>query len=86
MSDVSEKARMQLNADKTMFFCFHKTTQARNRENDQDKLMAALFGQRHSTSYPCTQTNPTERPYRYRRRKEKDNLNLIGNTKIIYGL
>jgi len=28
-------------------------------ENDHEKLMAALFGQRHSTSSPCTQTTPT---------------------------
>jgi len=49
---------MQLNAEKTKFFCFHETTQARNARNNHDKLMASLFGQRHSTSYPCTQTTP----------------------------
>ena len=55
---LSEKARMQLNADKTKIMCFpHKPEMC---ENDHDKLMAALFGQRHSTSYPCTtQTTPT---------------------------
>ena len=31
------------------------------RENDLEKLMVTLFGQRHSTFYPCTQTTPTAR-------------------------
>jgi len=64
----SEKTRMQLSADKTKIMCFHnlnfETTQTRNArkrprkvENDHEKV--TLFGQRHSTFYPCTQTTPT---------------------------
>jgi len=53
----SEKARMQFDADKTKIMCFpHKPAM---RKNDHEKLMAALFGQRHSTSSPCTHTTPT---------------------------
>jgi len=52
---------MQLNADKTKIMCFlfQKPHKPAMRKNDQGKLMAALFGQRHSTSSPCTQTTPT---------------------------
>jgi len=61
----SEKARMQLNADTTKIMCFHKNRlvwkphKPALRENEHEILMAALFGQRHSTSSPCTQTTPT---------------------------
>jgi len=39
--------------------CVLKPHKPAMRENDHNKLMAALFGQRHSTSSPCTQTTPT---------------------------
>ena len=32
------------------------------RENDHEKLKVTLFGQRHSTFYPCTQTTPHRYP------------------------
>jgi len=51
---------MQLNADKNKILFFHKPHKPEMFENDHEKLMAALFGQRHSTSYPCTQTKPTQ--------------------------
>jgi len=55
----SEKARMQLSADKTKIMCFRHKHEM--RENNHEKLMVTLFGQRHSTFYPCTQTTPTSR-------------------------
>ena len=61
----SEKARMQLNADKTKILCFQgrnsKPHKPEMRENDHEKLRAVLFGQQHSTSYSCTYTTPTPR-------------------------
>ena len=61
----SEKARMQLNADKTKMMC--ETTQARNarkrpRKIDGRTLWLAPF---HILSMYPDHTNPTERPHRY---------------------
>jgi hypothetical protein len=63
----SEKARMQLNADKTKVMCFHETTQARNarkrpRKVQGQKLWPASF---HILSMFPDYTNPTDRPHQY---------------------
>ena len=54
----NEKARMKLNSNKSKIVCFHEQCKPGMCENDHSKLMATLYGQRHSISYPCTQTTP----------------------------
>jgi len=63
----SEKARMQLSADKTKIMCFHETTQARNagkrpRKVNGHTLWPASF---HILSMYPDHTNLTQRPHRY---------------------
>ena len=52
----SEKARMQLNADKTKIMCFHETTQVRNGRKNHGEFRGKVSGQHHFTSSPCFRT------------------------------
>jgi len=63
----SEKARMQLNADKTKIMCFHATTQVRNarknpRRSHGKSVWPAPF---HILSMFPDCTNPDSRPHMY---------------------
>ena len=63
----SEKARMQLNADKTKIMCFHETTQVRNTRKKPRRIQGksvwpAPF---HILSMFPDYTNPNTRPHTY---------------------
>jgi len=55
----SEKARMQLSADKTKIICFPQTTQARNARKRPRKVNGHSLWPASFHIYPCTQTTST---------------------------
>jgi len=65
----SEKARMQLNADKTKIMCFHETTQVRNTRKKPRRIQGksvwpAPFHILRVSMFP-DYTNPNTRPHTY---------------------
>jgi len=54
----SEKARMQLNAEKTKVMCFQKPSRPAMPENDHEQSRVIKCGQHHFTSFLCSQTIP----------------------------